>query len=271
MEVARDTAVEIDRLVLTLNRTIGAKHGARIRQLAAELGLDSMDMLPHFEDWLMAGRLTRELAKTRLLYRQPESVDSRIDELLDLGLVTSGSHGLAATPRLVPLLEAMLAGRAEAAAAAWSGHKDEVATVLDLGGIVADAASHDHHVAASHRSLPDPSDVYLRLEHRLFTLRYIRQHDHAEAWRSAGLTAQQMVAFTRLWQGEAPGPGEGLQALVAAGLATIDPVALTSEGRTTREQIEAETNRRVQVTFDVLDTAAAAELLGALRRLPSAV
>ncbi len=270
MEIAPAAAVEIDRLVITLSRRVGAEHGNRLREMAGTLRLASLDMLPHFEDWLLTGTLTPELAVTRLVYRPAEDVLARLDELTARRLVLSGDRGYTATERLRPLLAEMLAARAKEARATWDGHETDVATVTELGRRVADAATGDHLVAVSHRSLPDPDDPFLRLEHRLFTLRYARQHDHAAAWRERGMTPRQMVVLTAIWHGEAPAAEPALGELVAAGLVTADHTALTPSGRTLREAIEADTNRRAQESFDALDPGDADEFLSALRRLPSA-
>ncbi len=270
MDIARNASVEIDRLVLTLNHRISTDHGRRMREQAAAAGLDSLDMLPHFEDWLSTGTLTREVATTRLRYRPPADVLARLDHLVAQGFASETADGIAATPKLVPVLDMLLATRAEVGRDTWSGYEDQIGTVARLGRVVADATSPDHIVAVSHRALPDPEDPYLRLEHRLFTLRYIRQHDHAEAWLTHGLTAREMVAYTRIWESVPPDDAEAVADLAAAGLVSGDPPRLTPHGRALRDEIEDDTNQRAQVSFDVLGPAGADELLNALRRLPSA-
>lgn len=269
MEIAREAAPEIDRLVLSVNRHVGPKHGSRLLELARECGLETLELLPHFGDFLLAGRLTLDLATVRMRYMPPERVLSRLDELEEKGLIRRGDSGLVATPAMRPLLEALSAAQADVAAEMWSDHHDDVATVTPLAERLAGAASDDHVVAVVHRTLPEPADPYLLLLVRLVTLRYIRQHDHAMAWHSRGLTAPEMVTMTELWHDQ-PGDhsGDGLTRLVAAGLAEADPPRLTSAGLQLREAIEDETNRRSQETFDVLDPGAAEDLIAALRRLP---
>ncbi len=271
MDVPRAAAVEIDRLVLAVNRAVGPRHGERLGAMAAEIGLDSLSLLPHFEDFLLGGTLTRDLAVTRMRYWPAETVLGRLDELEAKGLVQTTHTGIAAAPRLQPLLEALLAARADVAALTWSGHERDVATVTAAARRVAAAATPAHAVAVAHRDLPEPDDPHLRLEHLLFTLRYIRQHDHAAAWLDRGLTAPQIVVMTRLWTGEDVDAGDAALAdLVAAGHAAPDPPRLTAAGLELREAIEADTNERAQQSFDVLDDAAAREFLAALRRLPGA-
>jgi hypothetical protein len=141
-----------------------------------------------------------------------------------------------------------------------------------VAGEIGDAASDDHVVAVAHRRLAQPADPYLLLQHRLVTLRYIRQHDHAIAWLAKGLTAADMVVMTKLWQTNQEGePGNGLARLIELGFVEGDPPRLSSAGRQVREAIELDTNERAQQTFDVVNQRAANEFLAALRRLPGAI
>lgn len=269
MDVARAAAPEIDRLVLGFNRNVGPRHGARLAELARERGLDTLELLPQLGDFLLAGRLTRDLATLRMRYWPPERVLGRLDELEAKGLVDQQGPDLAATATLQPLLEAIAEAQAEVGAELWSDHDDDVSTATALAGVVAAAASDDHTVAVVHRSLPEPTDPYLLLEHRLVTLRYVRQHDHAEAWSSRGLTAPDVVVMTRLWQGEPVEDDDGPRRLVELDLAEPDPPRLTVSGRELRDAIEVDTDARAQRTFDVLDVGQATSFLESLRRLPS--
>lgn len=268
-EVAERVAPDVDRLVFALNGRVGPRHGAALMEIADTIGLSSLAMLPHFEDWLLAGTLTRELATLRLRYLPPSDVLERLDELRSLGLVDEREGVLSATERLRPLLEALLAARASVGADLWTGHEQAIAAVVHIGRQVVDAAGSDHVVAVSHRSLPDPVHPYLRLEHRLFTLRYIRQHDHAAAWTQHDLSADVMGAFTTLWSGGPVERGSALDVLIERGLAASEQ-ALTVEGRQLRDEIEAETNRRNGVVFAGLAEAETRALLEALQVLPDA-
>lgn len=271
MGIAQDAAPEIDRLVLTVNRAVESGHGDRLRQIAREVGLDTLDLLIHFGDFLLAGRLTRDLALLRMRYLPSELVLARLDELESKELIGRTETGLAATPAMTPVLEAMMEATADVAGAAWSGHPDEVTTATDAAAEVAGAASDDHPVAATHRDLPTPADRNLLLWRRLVTLRYVRQHDHAEAWLARDLTPAAMVVMTQMWNGDSVAePGDGIARLVVAGWATEDPPSLTETGRQERDAIETETNDRAEQSFDVLSDDAAAEFLAALRRLPDA-
>ncbi len=270
MSTARDAAPEVDRLVLSLGRRTGREHADRLADVGRAHGLASLDWLSHIEDFARAGRLTRELGLLRSRYWSSDWVLGRFDELAAGGYLAAGPDGHAATGRLLPVLDAMRAARAQVAAAMWGGHRDAVGTVSRLAAQVVAAATPEHELAAVHRSLPEPDDEFLRMDHRLVTLRFVRNHDHAVAWQARGLTADGVVVLTRLWEGGEAGddrPG-ALAALVGAGLVAGDPPAITPAGRELRDAIEADTNARAQRSFDALGGAEAAELLAAMRRLP---
>lgn len=269
MELAREAAPEIDRLVLSVNGIASTRLDEQLLGPARELGLESLEMLPHYADFLLAGALTRQVAKLRLRYQPPERIDARLDELVRLGLVDWDGQRLTAAEPLRPVLEGLLSNRATAAAELWSGHPDEVAAGTEHARRVSQAASPDHEVAAAHREVPEPDDPYLALYTVLTNLRYVRQHDHAAAWSARGLTARAMVPMTALWHGNpVDADADGVYELVEAGYATLHPVALTEAGRQVRDAIEEETNRRAQASFDALDEAEGRDFLDALRALP---
>jgi len=269
MELARDAAPEIDRLVWTVNRGVAPKHGPRLSEMAAAIGLDSLLPFPVTADFLLAGAASVDLISQRMPYSRPTDVHSRFEELIAMDLVEARDGVVVATDQLVPLLETVRQCTADVAADTWTGHEQRMATVADLARKVAMAASDDHAVAVAHRELPSVDDPYLRLFDRLVTLRYVRQYDHVVAWQGHDLTAPMTVALTKLWHGESvAADAEGLSELVERGLAQPDPVALTDAGRTLRDDIEAGTNRRARVTFDALDADEGASLLDGLRQLP---
>ncbi len=257
-------APEIDRLVLAVNDAVDS---ARLSAAAGDRVVDWM-VVNQFGDFLAAGALTQQIATSRSPYRPREVVRDRIHQLVEQGLVEHRGKALAATDDLLPLIRAFMDARAEAAATLWRGHEDDVEEASRTAEKLRGLASDDHVVAATHRTLPAPEDPYLRLHSRLVTLRYVRQHDHVEAWRSRGLSAAAAVAMTTLWEGDTVDPGEALDELVSSGLGTDEPPGLTDDGRRMREDIEADTNARAQVIFDALGEAETAELLAVVRRLP---
>jgi hypothetical protein len=257
-------APEIDRLVLAVNDAVDS---ARLSEVAGDRVVDWM-VLNQFGDFLAAGVLTHQIASSRSPYRPREVVRGRLHELLEQGLVEHRGPALAATDELRPLIRAFMDARADAAATLWRGHEDDVDQASRTAQELRALASDDHIVAAAHRALPAPDDPYLCLHSRLVTLRYVRQHDHVEAWLAHGLTAAAAVAMTALWQGEAVDASAGLTELVSRELASDDPPALTDAGRRMREVIEADTNERAQVIFSALGENGTAEFLAVLRRLP---
>jgi len=195
-------------------------------------------------------------------------VRARIHELVEQGLVEHRGKALAATDELRPLIGTFMEARADAAAQLWQGHEDDVDQASGMAHELGSLVSDDHVVAAVHHALPEPEDPYLRLHSRLVTLRYARQHDHVEAWLAEGLTAQEIVVMTALWNGEDVASDETVAQLVARGLASDDPPALTDAGQRMREAIEADTNERSQAIFSALGEDETAEFLAVLRRLP---
>jgi hypothetical protein len=261
---AADVAPEIDRLVLAVNDAVD---DARLSAAAGERIVDWM-VVNQLGDFLSAGVLTEQIATSRSPYRPREVVRSRLHGLLEQGLVEHRGKALAATDELRPLIRAFMDARAEAAASRWRGHDDDVDQASRTAEELRSLASDDHVVAAAHRSLPAPDDPYLRLHSRLVTLRYVRQHDHVEAWLARGLTAAGAVAMTALWQGESVDASAGLSELMSRELASDDPPALTDAGRRMRAEIETDTNERAQAIFSALGESKTAEFLAALRRLP---
>ncbi len=267
MNTAGLAAPDIDRLVLAVNTRTSAVHGERFATLARGLGLDSARMLDHFAEFLLAGRLAREVAIARMPYAPAEAVADRLDELEADSLIEATSGGYGAADPLRPLLSEIRAARAGEAAALWSASNDDVATVEEAAHLVIAAAGPEYPVARAHGALPEPGDRHLGLHQRLTTLRYIRSHAHATAWRARGLEAAEIIAMTRLWRGEDAG-GSVPAPLLDRGYAAGDPPALTASGVAVRESIEDETNRIAQPPFDVLDRGAADAFFTALGRLP---
>ncbi len=270
MSTARLAAPEIDRLVLSLGRRTGREHGERLAAVGREHGLATLDWLTHVGDFARAGQLTEELGLLRSRYWPPDQVIGRFDDLVAGGHLEPGPGGYRATARLLPVLDAMRDALALEARSSWAGPRDAVATVAGLAARVAAAATPEHRLAVVHRGLPEPDDEFLRLRHRLVTLRFVRNHDHAAAWQARGLTADGIVVLTRLWEGREAGddrPG-GLAELATAGLVSGDSPAITPAGRELRDAIEAETDARAQRSFDALDDRQAAEFLTGLESLP---
>jgi len=258
-------APETDRLVLGVN---GARDQDRLARLAAEVGLDSWHLLGHLWDFLLAGTLTREVARLRTRYAPAQHVDGMLDRFLTPGLVNEQSGRLETTARLAPVLSAIGEDTRRVAADAWADHETQADVVAAGAARMIAAADDDAPVAMAHRAIALPDDKYLALYCRLVTVRYIRQHDHAVAWAAHDLTAPQMRVYTELWLGrQVADDAEGRADLEARGL-VVAGGGLSEAGRQLREQIEAETLDRSARTYDILGEDGP-EYLAAITALPT--
>lgn len=270
MGIAQAAAPEITRLIIGVNRRVGPKHGGAIHARAADIGLDSIDLLPGFAELLLDGLLSKEIAQLRMRYMAPDQVLARLDELESKGLIAFGPAGYRATDALRPLLKAMRSAVADVAADLWRNKEVEVSVATEAANALRAAITPEHVVAAAHAKVRPPIDRYSMLEQRLETLRYIRQHDHAAAWIDRNLTAREIVVMTRLWRGEeVDGADEPVRSLRDAGyVKKSDPLQLTAKGLKVRQAIEDDTNVRTDRAFAVLDDEQAPRFLEALRNLP---
>lgn len=261
---ASRVARTIDRLVLGINRQVGPRHGHVLAAVAGGLGLDSLKLIPHFADFWLSGPLRRDVAEARLPYAPMGSVEARLNVLADLDLIRESGAGSEATTRFRPLLAGVLAAREDVVTRAWETLPAVEIRKLIQG--VIDAIPESHLVATAHRALAPAPDPTLRLYDWLVTLRYVRQHDHVEAWRAAGMSAEEMKVITPLWYQEPP-PDDPLtfSELTMRGL--VEEGTLTEDGRRARGEIEAETDRRGESVWSVLGAEDQQRLLEALSEL----
>jgi hypothetical protein len=258
-------ASQIDRLVLGINGQVGPRHGRVLTAIANELGLDSLKLIPHFADFLLGGPLRSEIAEARMPYAPAGTVGERMAAFSELGLVSETALGFEATPRFRPLLVAAIAAREDVVVQTWTTPPTaEMEQLLDR---VIEAVPESHIVAVAHRSLAPASNRMLRTYDRLVTLRYVRQHDHVEAWRAEAMTSVEMKLLTPLWYREQP-PDDprAYAALERRGL--LEHGRLNEQGRRLRERIEAETNRRVASTWSVLSVDEREQLIEELSQMP---
>lgn len=271
MDLVSDIAPEVDRLVLSTNGRVRTEHGDRVMGVARANGLHDLTLIPQLALFIAGGRLTRHLAAVRMRYLPPDRLDAWIDELAGSGLLQAVDGTWQADPALAAVLREWVSALRDVTRQEWGGEPQTVETASSTARRVGEAATDEHVVAVVHRQLPEPSDPCLRLHQHLVTLRFIRQHDHAEAWLSRGLTAEQMVVLTALWHGNDVEASDVVDELNRRGYLDTTPVRLSAEGRAIRDEIEAETNRRNAVTFAVLTRAEAESFLESLRRLPGSV
>jgi hypothetical protein len=251
---AREICPEVDRVVWSVGRAAPERHRDRVRGAAADIGLDNLRLIPPMADFFLHGGIDREVAKLRYLYFDPAEADGVFDGLIDAGLLVEDPL-LRATERFEPLLEVITTTRAETANSAWVDEQEAVTTALDFANVVAAALDERHVVADRHRRLPLPEGSAAALEQRLVTLRYVRQHDHAEAWRERELTPAEMVVLTGLWSESGAIPDTHTAAarhLAERGWVDLDEASLTPLGTSEREAIERATNERTDAVYSVL-------------------
>jgi hypothetical protein len=267
-EIAARCAVEVDRLVLGINRQVGPRHGDELLAAARELGLESLRLIPHLGEFWLQRPMPLALAEARLPYTAPGSVASTLADFESLGLIASVDGGHVATERFRPLLTASIAAREEVVTDTWSRSGELVGQAEILVTRVVRAASAEHEVAVAHRDLEPPALPLHRFYWRLVTLRYIRQHDHVAAWRAAGLDARAVTVLTALWLGDTPpDDAPGRSSLERDGL--VSGPALTQQGRALRDAIEADTNRRAGMTWSAISASEAEQVAALLAALPS--
>ncbi len=258
-------APQIDRLVLGINRQVGPRHGRVLDAIVTELGLDSLKLIPHFADFLLAGPLPLRIAEARLPYAAPQTVRDRFEGFVELGLVIESADAFEATARFRPLLVALVAAREDVVDRTWT--TVPVETIEGLIAGVIGAIPESYPVAVAHRGLTPSSWPAARLFDRLVTLRYVRQQDHVEAWRQAGLTAGEMTVLTPLWLQEmTPDEPDAFARLETRGLVAAGE--LTGMGRSVRDQIEIDTNRRAASTWSVLEGDDRDRLIELLSQMP---
>lgn len=270
MGFAEKATQEIDRLVIGINRRVGPAHGQELLNLAGEVGLESLDLLPTFSDFLLDGLLTRQVAFLRMRYRPESQIRERLEDLEQRNLIKQTNTGFAATEELRPLLKAMRSALAQVAREVWVHDEVDISIVTETARLVIETVTDEQIVAKAQTQVRPPLDRYSLLEQRLVTLRFMRQHDHAEAWLAHGLTAPEMVLMTALWRGKEGEIDEAaLESLRTAGYAKkSDPARLTKKGDKLRRQIEDDTNTGSQRSYDAIDAESADRFLDALRRLP---
>ncbi|HEY5651449.1 MAG TPA: hypothetical protein VIW46_08390 [Acidimicrobiia bacterium] len=267
-DIAARGAVEIDRLVLGINRQVGSRHGADLMTEARELGLESLKLVPHLGEFWLQRPVPLEFAEARLPYAEPGSIAERIDLFESLGLLARVEGGHIATERFRALLKSSIRATERVIVDTWSGLEALVDQADPLVARVVGAASAAHVVAAVHRGLEPPTRSLHRFYWRLVTLRFIRQHDHIAAWQAVGLDSRAIALLTALWLGNPP-PDDGLgrQSLEDKGL--ISGTTLTGDGQVLRDAIEADTNRRAGMAWSALAVSEAEQLVALLEALPS--
>ncbi len=128
MSFPAEIAPVVDRLVLAVNTVSRAESKDRIAARCAQVGVDSPEFPGHYAEFLLAGRLTQDLAVSRLHYQPPERILGAVTGWERAGLSIRTGDRLAAGPELGELAEAILEERRVVATRMWSGHAGLVDT-----------------------------------------------------------------------------------------------------------------------------------------------
>jgi hypothetical protein len=266
MSLAARAAPEIDRLVIAVHFAVRDHHRPAVVDAVEAAGLESPAIINDLAEFLLANGIDDALIARRVQYVPGTLVADRVEALAESGHLVRRDDRWLPDARLTTLLSELLAIRTDAARELWALHLDRVAVLSSLAGALIDRAAAPGPLFAAHRNLPVPEDAFLALHHRLTTLRYIRFEAHTTAWTTRGFDAATMQTFTALWSGQAD-IDDVPASLRDRGLATLDPPQLTAAGRELRDEIEAETNRLVDLSFAVLGDEAAT-LVDHLEALP---
>lgn len=260
MPTLRTIAAEVDRLVLAVNQTAGPVSRDEVERISADLGLSTPAVLKHFCEWLLTVGVTKEIAVARLPYLPDGAVAERIAEWCSVGVVREMEGRLHAEEPLRPLLEAILDARADAAEAFWLGH-DALAEASSVVASVVAGLDPGLAVAHDHAAVPLPPHAALAFHQMLTTLRYARAAAHVDAWSTAGLTRDDVLALSSLWREETVTRGS-TDRLEALGL--VHDGRITDEGRSLRSRIEDDTDARNAPVFAEVDGAGLIALLAQL-------
>ncbi len=270
MGMAVEASPEITRLVIGVNRRVAPEHGERLAAMARDIGLDSLDLLPPFADFLLDGLLTAQIARLRMRYAPPDRISARLKELEEKELIVLEGGAYRSTDTLSPLLKSMRSAVADVASKLWERNEVEISILTECARIVRETVTPDQVVATAHNRVREPLDRYSLLEHRLVTLRYMRQQDHAQAWTDQNLTAAEAAVMTALWRDEDVEISDEVADSLrdAEYLKKSQPFELTKKGTKTRQAIEDATNELSEHGFAALDEEAAARFLAALKAMP---
>jgi hypothetical protein len=279
MEYSSQVAAEVDALVVLVHER-AALHPER------EGLLDRYGGHPALLDAVSCVLVRRPLTEEELCvivpYTPAEWINALLANNVAAGLaVTRPGSPLSLTDTGGAFARGIAALQEDVADTSWAQHGPAMRSVCTLGAAVIDQAQHLPPPAAPSAfrlfvpvepAEPDATQT-LRV---LRALRYWRADCHRGAWLERGLTAAEAHALNHLWDADrgTVRPGQGSAELAHAGVSALEGKGLATSGRITtdglvlRERIEAATDQRAGEPFAALDTAARAELLGALRSLP---
>ena len=253
---------EIDGTFRAAMAAAGRRGGPRLRQRHGT----GFGVLIEFRTSLASptGAVTPRCLAETMRYRDPATSSDDLATAVRDGWITRDADGtVRATARGHAFLDDLYAAQADALGVLWNGHEATVSRLAMRTAEIVDAAARAPVMAEGSFAAMTPTyepvgtpDTVLLLN-RLSALRYHRSDAHATAWRTAGLTAAEMVALQELvaLRHDAGGAGRG------AGDARRDA------GGARRDAIEAHTDRLAAAPFRVVPAAERLRFVENLRSL----
>jgi hypothetical protein len=237
--VAAAIAPIIDRLRMAIARRVPTDAA----DLFASQGLDNVrgQTMGALRNLLPDRTVHRNSVRDAFAYWPASQVDGALDELVAGGLVRDESERVGLTADGARFERALWARTATFVDELWSAHEGSLEPLGELVARAAAAAMAAPVEGASSVALHTPvfehegASAGVLLADRLTPLRFHRADAHIAAWRSAGLTAEQVQVM-------GPGPQ--------------------------RSAIEAETNRAAAAPYAALTRAERFALVAGLGRLP---
>jgi hypothetical protein len=192
---------QIDRLFRAAMGAAGRFGGPRLRSRygpgAGELLIDFRTVLAAPGGFVTAAGLA-EVSR----YGDPVEIEASVQRAIDRGAIDRDRDGaIRATSAGHAFLDDLYAIQAEALRPLWAGASEVVDRLAAVAGDLVAVASRDPVLAVGAFTAMTPNyepggtPPPVILLNRLSALRYHRSDAHALAWRSAGLTAPQMVAI----------------------------------------------------------------------------
>ena len=234
---------EIDRLFRAAMGACARSGGAALRD---RYGAGYGELLIDFRTVLAApdGSVTAAAFAEVMRYHDPADIESSIRRAEERGAVIRDDDGqIRATPTAHDFLDDLYAAQADTLGSLWPAAYRPLARLTAITGEIVDAASRHPllpvgaFTAMTPNYEPVGTPATVLLLNRLSALRYHRSDAHAIAWRSAGLSATEMVA-------------------------------IQESGGSHRDAIEARTNEIAAAPFRILAEDRRASFLADLRSMP---
>ena len=268
-ETDRSTVTRQRELHDLMEKFIGNRRRAfipRSKQLAAELGVPEaiLPFLQHLRQVADGDVVPLQRLRRRLCYSSREGWREKMGELVSGGFAEKAGDDWRLTPRGMRAIEAV-----------WSSVYDQLRalplpkdvlrrTVATLDAVVGPATGDEYdRLTMIRRCAPaggTSAEDAARIEQLFFETCVLLDDGHIHAWRGAGYRGPELDVLTKVWYGantreavkkalsysQAPEHVDAhIDELVARGDLSVDgdAIALTGQGRATRDRIEEETDR----------------------------